>query len=210
MLHAGDRPPVMGIIERLSIDECYVRSLVPFENGMPLEFELIVHGGAHAKVTGSVSEARDNPPRRHYVLRLDRREPAEADALVRAIAELHARQSTARTVQGGGALARSSVRVHVDLPVGYALEGGGIGHGRAVDLSAGGMLMVCEPLLTVGGTLELSFALPEAPGGTRRELTLQARIVAHQQTSTGTWANHLAFFHVDDSVRAEIAAFIGR
>ncbi len=200
----------MGIIERLSSGECYVRSLVSFDTGTHLEFELIVHGGAHAKVRGSITEVRDNPPRRHYVLQLDAGAPAQAEALERAIAELHARQSTARTVPDSGALARSSVRVNVDFPVGYALEGSGIGHGRAADLSAGGMLMVCEPLLTVGGTLEVSFALPEQSGGTRRELTLQARIVAHQRTSTGTWANHLAFFHVDDAVRTEIAAFIGR
>jgi hypothetical protein len=210
MLHSPDKTPVMGIIEQLSVGECLVRSLVSFETGKRVEFELIVHGGAHSKLRGSIEEVRENPPRRHYNIRLDRLPSGDADALERVIAELHARQTTARTMQDGGALARASVRVHVDFQVGYALDDGTIGTGRAADLSTGGMLMVCDPLLKVGAGLEVTFDLPDHPGAARRELVLKARIVAHQQTSAGKWANHLAFYGVDPTVRTEIAAFIGR
>jgi hypothetical protein len=169
-----------------------------------------VHGGARSRLRGAIEDVRENPPRRHYLIRLDRLPPGEADALERVIAELYARATTARTVQDGGALARASVRVHVDFLVGYALDDGAIGTGSAADLSTGGMLMVCDPLLKVGGGLEVTFRLPEHAGGVSRELVVKSRIVAHQQTSTGKWANHLAFFGVDPAVRTEIAAFIGR
>lgn len=200
----------MGIIERLSPGECLVRSLVSFAAGTRVDFELIVHGGAHSKLRGAIEDVRENPPRRHYVIRLDRLPPVEADAFERVIAELNARATTARTVQDGGALARASVRVHVDFPVGYALDDGTIGTGRAADLSTGGMLMVCDPLLKVGSGIELTFQLPEHAGSVQRELVVKSRIVAHQQTSTGKWANNVAFFGVDQAVRSELAAFIGR
>jgi PilZ domain len=210
MLHSSGKTPVMGIIERLSPGECLVRSLVSFEAATRVDFELVVHGGARSRLRGAIEDVRENPPRRHYLIRLDRLPPGEADALERVIAELYARATTARTVQDGGALARASVRVHVDFPVGYALDDGAIGTGSAADLSTGGMLMVCDPLLKVGGGLEVTFRLPEHAGGVSRELVVKSRIVAHQQTSTGKWANHLAFFGVDPAVRTEIAAFIGR
>lgn len=206
MLHASGQQAVMGIIERLTRNECFIRSLVAFGPGTKLEFELIVHGGAHAKLRGSIVETLEKLPRRYYTLRLDTLPVAEADALDRIAAELHARQSGVKTAENSGALARSSVRAPVDFAVGYAVEGGGHGTGRAANISTGGMLIVNADPLTVGATLELSFMLEVR--GQRREATTSARIVAHQQRPDGTWSIHLAFFRVDPSVKAEIEAYV--
>jgi hypothetical protein len=212
MVRAGSQAPVMGIVEQLTASECRLRSLVAFDIGSHLIFELIIHGGPLARLGGTVSEIRDEAPRRHYLLKLDKLGPGEGDVLDRALAEISARKSAARTVRDGGALARSSVRVNVDFAVGYVVEGGANGTGRAVDLSTGGILMVCEPLLPAGRTLKLTFDLPNAdnPTGARRELSIGARIVNHRKTATGTWANNISFTNLDPGVRADIAAFVGR
>jgi len=210
MLHSQTHPPVMGIVEALTPTESRVRSLIDFQLGAHLDFELLAHGGVHSKIAGKIAEKRENPPRHYYVIALERHDIVEADALERLIVELRERQSVHRLHAEGGALARASVRIHVDFPVGYAAEDGVIGTGRAVDLSAGGMLMVSEASLAVGATLELTFDLPEHAAAARRELVINSRVVAHQRTQAGAWKYNCAFFHVDPTVRAEIAAFIGR
>ncbi len=212
MLQSNGNKPALGIVERLTPTECVLRSLIEFTIGTHLGFELVVNGETLTKLGGTIAEVRESSPRRYYSLRLDKVAPGQADILDRAIAEIYARRSAVRTVRDGGALARSSVRVHVDFAVGYKLEGGSTGTGRAVDLSAGGMLMICEPLLPAGRALQLTFDLPnpDNPTGARRELVLGARIVAHKKTATGAWANNIAFSNLDPGVRADIAAFVGR
>ena len=207
MLHATGKSPVMGIIEALTTAECRMRSLVAFEVGGRLEFELIVHGGAHAKLAGIVSEVRDALPRHHYKLRLAELPVSEREALTLVIAELHSRASGGHAVHSSsGPLARASVRAPVDFVVRFAVEGGGQGTGHAANISVGGMLMYSEATLAVGATLELTFNLEF--GGARRDVVTSARIVAHQKRPDGRWQYHIAFFNVDPGMREHVAAYV--
>ena len=207
MVHCEGKPAVMGIIERLSLGECRLRSLVAFEVGARVDFELVVHGGAHAKIVANVTSFTEARPRRYYDLRIDTLGVGEREALSRVVAELHARHSSSRVVNEGGALARASVRAPVDFPVAYSVAGASIGTGSAANISVGGMLMMSSSALVVGSTLELTFAL-DLGGGRRKELVVNARIVAHQERSAGRWANHIAFFGLDPSARAIIAEYV--
>ncbi len=206
MLHFGSSP-AMGIVEQVNARECRVRALVDIPVGAPVTFAVNVRG-AQVQLRATVAHARANLPRRYFTLTLDPLPPADADTLARSIETLAARRSAAPTLPESGGLARATVRVPVDFAVEYVADDGTGGRGRAGDLSVGGMLMVCDPLLPVGGTLTIAFALPASPGNPSREGSVKARIVAHQRTSAGQWSNNLAFFGIDAALHAELARFI--
>lgn len=207
MLHAGSKP-CMGIIERISTSECRIRSLVEFAPQTRVEFDIATRG-LRAKVRGTIVDAQTRPPRWYYAVQIESLPSGERETLARAIDELNARLHATHLASESGGLARASVRVPVNFPVEYVNEGGERGTGNAGDLSVGGMLMVCDPLLEIGKPLTLSFRLPATSGAEGSAMRISARIVAHQLTSDGRWSNNLAFTGVDPSIHADLTHFVG-
>lgn len=90
---------------------------------------------------------------------------------------------------------RSSTRVRVNFAIAYKTTDSEFRTAKATNISAGGLLMTCDDVLMVGGTLDVEL----------ESVTVHARIVAHRPAPAGGYNYHLAFFGVGTSEHAEIA-----
>jgi hypothetical protein len=181
----------MGILEHLDASECRFRSLAEFAVGETVSFDYEI-GGKIASVSGDVVSRVAGGPRKNYVLKL------RAGSAPREHAKPPARAAVPSP------LVRSSIRVPVDFTLGFAHDSGLIGHGRATNVSEGGMHVIASAVLPVGATLELSFVLP----GGNVELVSEARIVAKQPSEDGRFAYNLAFVNLAANVHERVAAFV--
>lgn len=195
---AAGGAPVMAIIESLGGGECRVRSVNPFDIGLAVEFNVVVHGVPPIAVRGTILQRTANGPRFHYTIGLETSVEVRA-ALARAV-EIAQSRAAARVpeVQTGNGLTRASIRVPVDFEVRYAGSGCS-GTARATNLSTGGILMNCAQPLSVGTQLELRFLLGASP------ISVSGRIVAHQEASPNY---NIAFFDVRDVVKETLARFV--
>lgn len=199
MVSVDGSAPVMAIIEHVSHSECRMRSMNVFDVGERLEFPLSVHGAPTIALSGTVVSRRQIGPRYAYVLSL-RATSTHGEAIVKATESVHGR-STEHTadVHTGTGLTRASVRVSIDAEVRYTQSGSPARVARATNISNGGVLMKTTDELPVGASVELQISL-----GAER-VTVHGRIVAHQHMSPNY---NVAFYHMTDEARDEIARFI--
>ncbi len=206
MVRGNNSTPTMAIVEHLAATACILRSVTLFDEGELLTFTLAVQGAPQVTVSGRVAERRTNGPRSRYALNLEPMEAGQREDIAQLTREATYRRLIGRPmpdVSTENGLTRSSVRVPVDIPVRYEIKGQESGDGRATNLSAGGVLIVCAADLAVGSALHLAFSLSqETP--THPKIAIQARIVARQALQNGVYSYNLAFHGADPSVRSAI------
>jgi hypothetical protein len=196
---------VMCILEAYEPRECRFRALVELSLGARVQLVQIQmgsraaaeHGGAAVppSFAGIITERTATGPRKNYILKLD----GAPEAPPRIVAP-------PKPVFAPAPLVRSSLRVAVDFPLGYARDGGAIGHGRASNLSEGGIHVVAKDEFSVGTALELTFVLPGTSG---REIVVNARVVARHPGAPGTERSYnMAFFGLERSAHERIAAYV--
>jgi len=206
MVRGTNSTPTMAIVEHLAATTCILRSVTRFDEGELLTFTLSVQGAPQVTVSGRVAERSTNGPRSRYALNLEPMEAGQREDIAQLTREATYRRSIGQPmpdVSTENGLTRSSVRVPVDIPVRYQIKGQESGDGRATNLSAGGVLIVCAADLAVGSALHLAFSLSQETHG-RPQIAIQARIVARQPLQNGLYSYNLAFHGADPSVRAAI------
>lgn len=200
MIKSAAREPAMAILETLSGTDCRFRSIVGFELGEAVEFDLALHGAPRIVVRGRVTSRVESGPRTICAVAIDASQSDVAADILEA-AEMALRQARSRSlndVPTGNGLTRASVRVAVTMDVEYSVSGGTVRRAAATNVSTGGMLMRANADLAVGASLDVAFKLP----GTSDALRLRARIVATQPD--GDLRRYNVAFHSLDaaSVRA--------
>ncbi len=102
---------------------------------------------------------------------------------------------------------RNDARVPLVLDAHFEVEGGPSGLAKVVDLSAGGVGLICEDELAAGAVLTLRCALPGPDGDVPIEQQAIVRTVSmYGRTPGGTTLHHygVAFTHGDDALREQI------
>lgn len=200
MISANGSSAVMGIIEDLSPKACRFRSINEFVIGDRVKFDFTLRGANKLQLSGHVLTATQNGARRSYTIALD---AADADAIVIALdsAQRFAAARPTNDVQTGNGLTRSSARIPIDTELQYTIAGKPPHLARATNVSTGGILLNSKDGIAVGESLEIRLRLP----GADHDITVNARVVAHQQESPNY---NMAFFNVDPKVREELAAFV--
>jgi hypothetical protein len=204
MLQRSGRESVMGIISEISAGQCRLRALIALESGERIEFVLHSVDHKELKLRGIVVGITSKPPRVVHDVALDEMPVEDRYALSGVVEHVAKQKPPAEFAKS--ALMRSSVRAPADFAVRFAGDSGEFHHGRAANISIGGLMMLSDREVAVGTTLGLRFSL--APGAT--EVTVKARVVARHPADRGKTAHNLAFFNLDPKVRSEIAAFVER
>ncbi|HEV7180197.1 MAG TPA: PilZ domain-containing protein, partial [Candidatus Baltobacteraceae bacterium] len=205
MIRVAGAAPAMAIVEHLTPAECRMRSVAVFRPGDSAEFDFVVKGAPRITVRGRIASCQQSGPRRVYFLALAAIDRADADAIIVAVGMVRRNAAMRATpdLPTDNGLTRASVRVAADFEVHYRIGDDPERTARAENISTGGILMTTGDALPVGSSLELRFTLP----GAANDLTVNARIVAHQQTSPNY---NLAFHSVAEPVREAIARFVSR
>lgn len=231
--------PANCVIEHLTATECRFRTVVLFEFGEVVEFPFEASGGQRAVARGTVVARGQSGPRFIYRVRLDKMSTKEVDELARTMNANYQRQAQARSHEASirnlpttERLTRSTVRVVSQFPIIYRTPKEEYRQARAGDVSAGGLLMICNEALVEGEPIELKFTLPsdvlaaypeetailDMRKGTatplrsdqRRafeEMTIGARVVNHRPLGNNTYAYGLAFTCIDGNQHEEIARY---
>lgn len=231
--------PANCVIEHLTATECRFRTVVLFEFGEVVEFPFQASSGERAIARGTVVARGQSGPRFIYRVRLDKMSIKEVDELARTMNANYQRQAQARTNETAirnlpttERLTRSTVRVVSQFPIIYRTPSEDYRQARAGDVSAGGLLMICNEALVEGEPIELKFTLPSDilaayPEETvvldvrkgiatpirsdqRRafqEMIIGARVVNHRPLGNSTYAYGLAFTCIDGFQHEEIARY---
>ena len=156
-----------AIIEYISASECRLRTVVFFDRGEAVEFDIDVPGGRRFTALGHVADRTSKPPRFVYRVRFDRMSGREIDELARAVAEMHRLQARGRSHRRAienlpttDGLVRANPRVVTHFPIFYRGARERIKAGKAGDVSAGGLSITCSDAFLPGEVLELRFTLP--------------------------------------------------
>lgn len=193
--------PVMGIIEEVTSTQVRLRSMSNFKEGDTLSFDLTLRGAPKMPIKGRVTSAGASGTRKVYVVSLKdlpQDKQREVNSALDAAKSFHGRNHHDGEQLGG--LTRSSVRVPLEIDIGFTHDGVQ-DTGKTTNISTGGILMNFGKAIPVGTSVEVVFTLP----GTTRELKAHARIVAHQQQTPNY---NVAFHSIDESVRGAIAQFV--
>lgn len=231
--------PANCVIEHLTAAECRFRTVVLFEFGEVVEFPFQASNGQRAVARGTVVARGQSGPRFIYRVRLDKMSTQEVDELARTMnanyqrqAQARAHEATIRNLPTTERLTRSTVRVVSQFPLIYRTPKEDYRQARAGDVSAGGLLMICNEALVEGEPIELKFTLPsdvlaaypeetailDIRKGTvtpirndqRRpfgEMIIGARVVNHRPLGNKTYAYGLAFTCIDGFQHEEIARY---
>lgn len=200
MVSVNGASPAMGIIEQLDPKTCRLRSINTFERGDAVKFDFTLRGARKLELSGRVIDAMQSGARRSYTIALD---AANEDAVVAALdaAQRFAIARPMQDVQTGNGLTRTSARIPIDQELVYTVGGNPPRTARATNVSTGGILLNSRDEIAVGASIAVSFRLP----GADHDITVSARVVAHQQETPNY---NMAFFNVDPKVREELAAFV--
>ncbi len=235
--------PVYGTLINISETGCRLRSLILLDRNRVVEFSLGRGAGDELVLRGRVL-SRSTPQSEagyEYGIVFDGLTPAERDSLAREIAEMQRRAAAARVTAReaakdageGGKQRRSSVRAFIAFPVRFRPTNRSAVTGEATDISAGGLRLICDDRLDVGGELELRFTLPGGvlgvypkpddrfeitPFGQRRvrvpdnrrpftEMILHGRVLSHNEPQNGREVYGVGFVDIDGYQREEIARF---
>jgi hypothetical protein len=231
--------PANCVIEHLTSAECRFRTVVLFEYGEVVEFPFVAAGGQRAVARGTVVARAQSGPRFIYRVRLDKMSSQEVDELARTMNANYQRQAQARNHEAAirnlpttERLTRATVRVTTQFAITYRTPKEDYRQAKAGDVSAGGLLMICNEALVEGEPVELKFTLPsdvltaypeetamlDVRKGTatplrpdqRRpfgEMTIGARVVNHRPLGNRTYAYGLAFTCIDGFQHEEIARY---
>jgi hypothetical protein len=231
--------PANCVIEHLTAAECRFRTVVLFEYGEVVEFPFGAATAQRAIARGTVVARAQSGPRFIYRVQLDRMSTKEVDELARTMNVSYQRRAQARNHEAAirklpttERLTRSTVRVISQFPIVYRTPKEEYLRARAGDVSAGGLLMVCNEALVEGEPVELKFTLPsnvlavypeetavlDVRKGTvtslrpeqRRpfvEMIIGARVVNHRPLGNGRYAYGLAFTCIDGFQHEEIARY---
>ncbi|HAS11350.1 MAG TPA: hypothetical protein DCS55_12680 [Acidimicrobiaceae bacterium] len=102
---------------------------------------------------------------------------------------------------------RNDARVPLVLDAHFEVDGGPSGLAKVVDLSAGGVGLICEEELSEGAALTVRCALPGPDGEVAIEQRAEVRTVSmYGRTPGGTTLHHygVAFTGGDDELREQI------
>jgi hypothetical protein len=156
-----------AIVEHASAHECRLRSVVMFDTGAVLEFDLELPGHAAVSVRGRVASTSRSGPRFVYRVAFESMTPRETDDLARSLAHSHRTRSRLRdaaaleripvTTDG---LTRKHLRFEATFPIQYRTPKEDYKAAKAANVSPGGMLMTCGDALVEGMLLELHVCLP--------------------------------------------------
>ena len=231
--------PANCVIEHLTAAECRFRTVVLFEYGDVVEFPFSAAGGQRAIARGTVVARTQSGPRFIYRVRLDKMSPQEVDELARTMNANYQRQAQARSNEAAirklpttERLTRTTVRVVTQFAIIYRTPKEEYRQARAGDVSAGGLLMICNEALVEGEPVELKFTLPsdvletypeetvalDVRKGTAtslrndqrrpfQEMIVGARVVNHRPLGNRTYAYGLAFTCIDGFQHEEIARY---
>jgi len=231
--------PANCVIEHLTPAECRFRTVVLFEYGDVVEFPFAAAAGQKAVARGTVVARAQSGPRFIYRVRLDKMSPKEIDELARAMnanyqrqAQMRNKEAAIRNLPTTERLTRTTVRVVSQFPIIYRTPKEDYRQAKAGDVSAGGMLMICNEALVEGEPVELKFSLPsdvlaaypeetaviDVRKGTAtpvradqrrkfQEMTIGARVVNHRPLGNKTYAYGLAFTCIDGFQHEEIARY---
>ena len=200
MVSVNGASPVMGIIEDLNPKACRLRSINEFKVGDRASFDLALRGAKRLQLSGQILTAAENGARRSYTIVL---KSADEDSIVAALeaGQRFAAARPAQDIQTANGLTRASARIPIDASLEYALAGGPTQTARATNVSTGGIQLNSTDDIRVGASIEVRFRLP----GADHDITVHARVVAHQQESPNY---NMAFYNVDPKVREELTAFV--
>lgn len=200
MVSVNGAATVMAIIEELTHETCRLRSINSFDIGDTLAFDFTLRGAHMLNLEGKIVSSTLNGTRRSYTIVLHRSDETAVIAALDAAARFSVAHPI-RDVHTDNGLTRTSARIPLDVPVHYTVLGSSAKIGRAINVSSGGIQLNSSDDIAVGSAVELRFTLP---GGTH-ELSMQARVVAHQHESPNY---NMAFFGLSQDVRSALEAFV--
>jgi len=237
MVSARGIAPANAVIEFLNTSECRFRTVVCFDPGDTVEFELGTPP-ERAYVRGSIATRTAKGPRFIYHMRLDKMSAGEIDHFAKVHAGVQRRQAAQRSqealkhIQTTEQLHRSSMRVLAQIPVVYRTPKHSYAEAKAGNISSGGLLMICNENLVIGTPVELRFILPsevlkaypeetvaiDVRNATVRssrddkrrpfeEMTIGARVASIYPTSTSNMSYGLAFTSISGFQAEEITRY---
>ncbi|MBV8491566.1 MAG: PilZ domain-containing protein [Candidatus Eremiobacteraeota bacterium] len=235
--------PVYGTLINISETGCRLRSLILLDRSRLIEFELARPGSQPLLLRGRVL-SRTTPQSEagyEYGVAFEELTPGDQDALGREIAEMQRRAAAARVsareaakyAGDAGKQRRTAVRTFVAFPIRYRHNNKSATSAEANDISAGGLRLLTQEALPIGGEVEFRFTLPNdvlavypkaddrleiTPFGRRRirvpdnrrpftEMTIRGRILSRQEPQRGFEVYGVSFTEIDGYQREEIARF---
>lgn len=207
MIKCANRAPAMAIVEQLTGKTCRFRSIVAFEVGETVEFDLALHGAPRIVVRGQITDRALHGPRTSCVLEIDATTSDVPEDILEAasMASRQARTRSSADVPTADGLTRTTIRVDLSARVSYTVDGGRPQDAVATNISVGGMLMRAPVQLAVGASLDVAFSLPSHA----EPLRACARIVA-TQSEPGVVERrfNLAFHSLDPAVARAIERYV--
>ena len=166
VVRARGMAPANAIVEHVTAHRCRLRSVVLFDAGATLDFDLVLPNRPAMSMHGRIAARTRSGPRFIYDVTLDRMTQKETDELAHTLAESH--RSVSRLRSGASlkdlpttdGLTRKQLRLEADFPIQYRTPKEGFKQGNAADISTGGLRLTCGDALVEGMLLELHFILP--------------------------------------------------
>ncbi len=241
----GIRLPVNATIVNVSVIGCRLRSWIAIERDAKIAFDW-PRGGVELRLTGTIAmrQASDEGAAFEYGIAFEGLVPAQADLLAREIHEAQRREALNRSMQAKALQLktadvnnrRTAYRAHAEFPLELTFEEPRKAtiKVRAIDISSGGLRVVCEKELTPNDEVTVRFRLPDevlkifpagvqeeilnTPFGPRKhtrnrrrpfeEMRIRSRVAARLEDCDGKPAYGIAFVELEVYTREEIARFI--
>jgi hypothetical protein len=166
VVRARGMSPANAIVEHVTAHECRLRSVVMFDMGATIEFELSLPDRPTHTILGRIASRTPNGPRFIYKVGLERMSPSQTDELAATLAHTHRAQTRLRNVATlkelptTDGLTRKQLRSEAEFPLQYRTAKEGFRGGKAANISTGGLLLTCSDALVEGMYVELHFTLP--------------------------------------------------
>jgi PilZ domain len=234
--------PVYGTLMDVNTLGARVRSLVLMERGTEVEFDIAISGNGPLTVNGRVESRRNAAAgaRFEYHVSFAAMAEPQIDALARAVRDMERRAAASRSIQRAldqipttDTHRRGSYRALSTFSANFRREGDAWAEGKIGDISATGIRMNCEQLISIGTMLDMRITLPSnvldvypeetavldlTQGTPRRigradmrrpfeEMALRGRVVTRFQPARDREVYGVAFIEIDGYQREEIARF---
>jgi hypothetical protein len=212
------------------------------ERGTEVEFDITISGNGPLTVNGRVESRRNAAAgaRFEYHVSFAAMAEPQIDALARAVRDMERRAASSRSIQRAldqipttDTHRRGSYRALSTFSANFRREGDAWTEGKVGDISATGIRMNCEQLISIGTMLDMRITLPSSvlnvyPEETavldltqstprrigradmRRpfeEMALRGRVVTRFQPAREREVYGVAFIEIDGYQREEIARF---
>lgn len=165
VVRARGMSPANAIVEHVTATECRVRSVVMFDVGATIEFDLRLPDHDAIAISGRIATRTPAGPRFIYKVGLERMSPKQTDQLAATLANRHRNTrlrdpATLKELPTTDGLTRKQLRLEAEFPMQYRTAKEGFKSAKAANISTGGLLLTCSDALVEGMYIEMHFTLP--------------------------------------------------